>query len=67
MLGDREHDLVICLQVRGAPRARHEIDAFGCATDEDDLARVSGVHEPGERLTRLGQTIGRSTGKRVHP
>ena len=67
MLGDREHDFVAGLEIRRAPRARHKVDAFSRATHEDDLGRVRGVHEPGESLTRAGETIGRAAGKRVHP
>lgn len=67
MLRDREHDFVTRLEICRAPRAGHKVEAFSRAPHEDDLGWVRGVHEPGERLARSGQTIGGATGKHVHP
>jgi hypothetical protein len=67
MFRDRDNDLVAASQVRGAPRRRHQVDAFSRAANEHDLGRIGGVDETGDRLARSRQVIRSATGECVHP
>ena len=66
MFRDRDDDFVAASQVRGAPRRRHQVDAFSRAANEHDLGGVGGVDKTGDRLARSRQVIRGTTGQCVH-
>ena len=53
MLEPGEQDLVAALQARARVGLRHEIDGFGGAAREDDLARGGGIHELTHAFARV--------------
>ena len=66
MLRDGEHDLVVGLEVVGAPGRGDQVDALGGAADEDDFTRIRRIDESCDLLTGGGETIGGAAGQRMH-
>src|SRR4051794_36322401 len=58
MLERRDDDLVAGVYMRAAKGLRDEIDGFGCATGEDNLAQATGVDELLRLETRLLVRLG---------
>ena len=61
-----EQDLVAALQARTRVGLRHEVDGFGGAAREDDLARGGGIHEPAHAFARVLEHLGRFLAQQVH-
>ena len=61
-----EQDLVAGLQAGARVRLRHQVDRFGGAAREDDLARRRGVHEVAHALARVFEHRGGFLAQLVH-
>src|SRR5580700_11537076 len=65
MLKPGDDDLVVFLNVAPSPALRYQVDAFGCAANEDDLAGRRRIEKAPYLLPRRLIRIGGASGELV--